>query len=302
MPAGIAMRARRLLRPRPPVGRLVMAAAMLAVLVGGPITADAAAGSRTDGDAERADPIRRAVHDNPQRTDADRMRDRYRHPVETLRFFGIRPDMTIVELHPGGGWYTRILAPLVRERGRWIGAEYDPDLFPPDSRFRKAMEAFPERVRAQPGLFGANAGAGYVAKGDYAEPGTVDMILGIRFMHNWIRNGIADRALEAAYRALRPGGVLAIVQHRAGEDDDRDDLTLANNGYVKESTMIRMAVRHGFRLVAKSEINANPKDDRHHPRGVWTLPPTLALGDEGRERYLAIGESDRMTLKFVKPE
>lgn len=261
-----------------------------------------AATARADEAAQHEDPIWRAVHDNPQRTRADRARDRYRHPVETLRFFGIRPDMTIVELHPGGGWYTRILAPLVREKGRWIGAEYDPDLFAPDSRFRKAMESFPERVRANPTLYGTNAGTGYVAKGDYAEPGTVDMILGIRFMHNWIRNGIADRALEAAYRALKPGGVLAIVQHRAAEDDERDTLNLANNGYVKESTLTRMAVQHGFSLVARSDLNANPKDDHHHPRGVWTLPPTLALGEKDRAKYLAIGESDRMTLKFVKPE
>ncbi len=254
------------------------------------------------GIARQDGPIWQAVHENPRRSDADRARDRYRHPVDTLRFFGIRPEMTIVELHPGGGWYTRILAPLVRGKGRWIGAEYDPELFAPDSRFRKAMLSFPRRVRENPDLYGANAGSGYVAKGDYAAPGTVDMILGIRFMHNWIRNGIADRALEAAYRALRPGGVLAIVQHRAGENDERDTLTLANNGYVKESTLIRMAVQHGFKLIDRSDINANPKDDRHHPRGVWTLPPTLALGDKDRARYLAIGESDRMTLKFVKPE
>ncbi|GIX17073.1 MAG: methyltransferase [Rhodothalassiaceae bacterium] len=247
------------------------------------------------------DPILRAVTHNPWRKPEDRARDKYRHPVETLRFFGIRPDMTVVELHPGAGWYTRILAPLLHDRGTWIGADYDPELFPEGSRFRAAMESLPARVKANPDFYGPRARVGYVVRGDYADPGSVDMVLGIRFMHNWIRNGIAEKALANVYRALKPGGVFGVVQHRAAEDDPRDDLTLANNGYVKESTMIRLAEAAGFKLVARSEINANPKDTRDHPRGVWTLPPTLALGDEDRDKYLAIGESDRMTLKFVKP-
>lgn len=250
---------------------------------------------------EDGDPIVAAVRHNPDRRPEDMARDRYRHPVATLRFFGIRPDMTVVELHPGAGWYTRILAPLLREKGVWIGADYDPDLFPEGSRFRAAMAAFPQRVKADPAFFGPRARAGYVVKGNYADPESVDMVLGIRFMHNWIRNGIADKALAHVYRVLKPGGIFGVVQHRAAEDDPRDDLTLANNGYVKESTMVRLAEAAGFRLAARSEINANPKDDRHHPRGVWTLPPTLALGDKDRATYLAIGESDRMTLKFVKP-
>ncbi len=250
---------------------------------------------------DQDDPILRAVHHNPDRRQEDRARDRYRHPVETLRFFGIRPDMVVVELHPGAGWYTRILAPLLRERGVWIGADYDPELFPEGSRFRAAMESLPVRVKANPAFYGPRARVGYVVKGDYADPESVDMVLGIRFMHNWIRNGIAEKALANVYRVLKPGGVFGVVQHRAAEDDPRDDLTLANNGYVKESTMIRLAEAAGFRLVARSDINANPRDDHHHPRGVWTLPPTLALGEKDREKYLAIGESDRMTLKFVKP-
>ncbi len=272
-------------------------AGLLAILCLGPILHPSPLGASE----EDTDPIVAAVRHNPDRRREDMARDRFRHPVETLHFFGIRPDMTVVELHPGAGWYTRILAPLLREKGVWIGADYDPDLFPEGSRFRAAMAAFPRRVEADRTFYGPRARAGYVAAGDYAEPESVDMVLGIRFMHNWIRNGIADRALANVYRVLKPGGIFGVVQHRAGEDDPRDDLTLANNGYVKESTMIRLAEAAGFRLVARSEINANPKDDRHHPRGVWTLPPTLALGEQDRETYLAIGESDRMTLKFVKP-
>lgn len=274
-----------------------LVAGLLAILWLGPILhpAPLRAAERDD------DPIVRAVHHNPYRRPEDRARDKYRHPVETLRFFGIRPDMTVVELHPGAGWYTRILAPLLREEGVWIGADYDPELFPEDSRFRAAMKAFPERVKANPAFYGPRARAGYVVKGDYAEPDSVDMVLGIRFMHNWIRNGIAEKALANVYRVLKPGGIFGVVQHRASEDDPRDDLTLANNGYVKESTMIRLAEAAGFRLVARSDLNANPRDDHHHPRGVWTLPPTLALGKQDRDKYLAIGESDRMTLKFVKP-
>jgi len=232
---------------------------------------------------------------------ADAARDVYRHPRETLAFFGIESEMTIVELMPGGGWYTRLLAPLVREKGRYIGAEYDPTPYAeeyPD--FAARLSKYPDSVKANPALYGENARGTWILRGEVAEDASVDMILGIRFLHNWISGGYAEKALTELHRTLKPGGVFAIVQHRAGEDDPRDAVEIAKSGYVKESYAIDLMKAHGFALAERSEINANPKDTRDHPEGVWTLPPALRLGDEDKEKYLAIGESDRMTLKFVK--
>ncbi len=237
----------------------------------------------------------------PDREADDAARDVYRHPAETLRFFGVTREMTIVELMPGGGWYTRILAPLVRDQGRYIGVEYEPDTFGDDfPQFVERLRKYPESVKARPELFGANAHGTWILTGDIAEPGSVDMVLGIRFLHNWISRGFADEALDRLHDVLEPGGVFGVVQHRAAEDDPRDAVALAKTGYVKQSHAIALMKKHGFELVEQSEVNANPKDTKDHPRGVWTLPPTLRLGDEDKEKYLAIGESDRMTLKFAK--
>ena len=246
------------------------------------------------------DAIAAAVR-GPDRTEEERARDVYRHPTETLEFIGIAPDMTIVELAPGAGWYTNILAPLVRDQGRYIGVENDPEIFPDYPDYAAGLKAYPQTVAAAPKKFGGDARGTWILKGDIAPAGSVDMVLGIRFLHNWIARGIADEALSKLHRTLKPGGVFAIVQHRAGEDDTRDPVVIAESGYVKQSYTIALMNKHGFELVAQSEINANPKDTRDHPEGVWTLPPTLELGDRDREKYLAIGESDRMTLKFVKP-
>ncbi len=229
----------------------------------------------------------------------DRARDRFRNPKETLLFFGLEPHMTVVEVTPAAGWYTDILAPVLRARGRYIAAHFSPQ---GSEGQRRSRAAFIERVRARPDVYGAVAvtsfGRGIAA--NLAAPGSADMVLTFRNVHNWVAAGFAEEAFRAFYMALKPGGILGVVEHRLPEDRPDDEKTRAS-GYMKQSEVIRMAEAAGFRLVATSEINANPRDTADHPRGVWTLPPTLALGDQDREKYLAIGESDRMTLKFVKP-
>jgi predicted methyltransferase len=228
-----------------------------------------------------------------------RARDRYRNPKETLLFFGLKPDMTVVEITPALGWYTDIIAPVLRERGRYIAAHANPRGTEGQQRARKA---FMDRVAARPDVYGAIAvtsfGRGIAA--NIAAPGSADMVLTFRNVHNWVGAGFADEAFAAFYRALKPGGILGVVEHRLPEDRPDDEKSRAS-GYMKTSEVVRLAEAAGFRLVEASEINANPRDTADHPKGVWTLPPNLAIGDTDREKYLAIGESDRMTLKFVKP-
>ena len=235
------------------------------------------------------------------RTTDEKARDVYRHPRETLEFFGIEPDMTIVELAPGGGWYTNILAPLVRDEGTYIGVESDPEIYATDfPDAAKRLIKYPEMVKADPAKYGAKGRGTWILKGDIAPTNSVDMVLGFRFLHGWVSRGHADEALSKLNAVLKPGGVFAIVQHRAKESDPRDAAAIAETGYVKQSYVIELMKKHGFELADSREINANPKDRKDHPQGVWTLPPTLALGDEDKQKYLAVGESDRMTLKFVK--
>ncbi len=235
-----------------------------------------------------------AAVNGAHRSDADKARDQYRHPVETLAFFGIREDMTVVELWPGGGWYTRILAPLLKDRGKLYLAAYKPGLI-----IRNATNTQREEVAAKPEVFGKPIFT-VLEKGEYdiAPPGSADLVLTFRNLHNWMDDGHVEAVFQAIHRALKPGGVLGLVEHRAppGPQDPR-----AKSGYVTEAHTIKLAEAAGLRLVARSEINANPKDTKDHPKGVWTLPPSYALKDVDREKYAAIGESDRMTLKFVKP-
>lgn len=256
-----------------------------------------------------ASPLGAAHHEDPldaalaseYRTAEEKARDVYRHPRETLEFFAVKPDMAIVEINPGAGWYSNILAPLVRERGRYTAVWTDPEFYAdtyPD--YAKRAAGLPAKLKADPEKYGANAHGAFVVKGDIAPDASIDMVLGIRFMHGWIGQGMADKALANLHRALKPGGTFAVVQHRADESDPRDAAALAAKGYVKQSHMIELMGRHGFELAAKSEINANPKDTKDYADGVWTLPPSLRLGDKDKDKYLSIGESDRMTLRFTK--
>ena len=230
-------------------------------------------------------------------------RDGARHPVATLQFFGIEPDMTVVEIWPGAGWYTEILAPLLRPRGRLYAAHFNSDSTSPF--FRESRAAFEAKLAANPSVYDRVVVTRFNPPDhvDMAPPGSADLVLTFRNVHNWYMRGGGDSrvvaAFDAMFRALKPGGILGIVDHRlpAGRPiEDQED-----SGYMREDYVIAMAQRAGFVLVATSGINANPRDTADHPKGVWTLPPTLRLGEVDRDRYLAIGESDRMTLKFVKP-
>jgi predicted methyltransferase len=235
----------------------------------------------------------------PSRTPANVARDRYRHPLQTLSFFGVRASDTVVEIWPSGGWYTEILAPYLRRGG---GTYYAASLGANGNNgMRRLMEA-------TPASYGAIRLAAFPAfePGETRVPdGSADVVLTFRNVHNWQmgyqRNGQAygEEAFRQMYRMLRPGGTLGVVDHRLAEGADAG--RERSSGYVKVSTVRRLAEAAGFRFVGLSEINANPRDTTDWPQGVWTLPPALRLGERDRARYLAIGESDRMTLKFVRP-
>lgn len=241
----------------------------------------------------------KAVVAGKHRSEANRARDPYRHPVETLSFFGIRDDMTVVEIFPGGGWYTEILAPFLHEKGTYYAAGLDPES---SSEFaRRTARAFQDKLAANPELYG-KVQVTVLAPPDktaIAPPGSADLVLTFRNIHNWMAAGTADQVFAAMYKALKPGGILGVVEHRGNPKVPQDPK--AESGYVNEDYAIKLAEKAGFRLVAGSEINANPKDTKDYPKGVWTLPPTFAMKDQDREKYRAIGESDRFTLKFVKP-
>ena len=234
------------------------------------------------------------------RTPAYVTRDAWRHPKETLLFFGLEPDMTVMEIWPGaGGWYTEILAPVLRERGRLIAASWDPAS---DNKFvQDSLRAFREKLDGLPGVYDKVevVALHYPSAMDAVPPGTVDLVLTFRNIHNWMPRDAARPMLEAMFAALRPGGTLGVVEHRANTDVPQDPM--ARSGYVREDYAIELIESVGFRLVGRSEINANPADTKDYDQGVWTLPPTLRLGDKDRDRYLAIGESDRFTLRFEKP-
>ncbi len=227
-------------------------------------------------------------------------RNVYRHPDETLSFFGLRSDMTVVEALPGGGlWYAEILAPVLREKGQYIAADYDVSL-PDQPEYRlKGHQKIVDRVAAEPEVFGPAKIVKLSAPTsiDLGEAGSADMVLTFRSSHGWIRDDAADEVYAAFFEVLKPGGVLGVVQHRAGELTDTSSFT----GYVEQDRVIAIASAAGFVLEESSEINANPKDTANYPDGVWTLPPSLRLGEEDAAKYLEIGESDRMTLRFRKP-
>ncbi|MBZ6377058.1 methyltransferase [Pacificimonas flava] len=230
------------------------------------------------------------------RSEDNRARDQYRHPQETLDFFGLAPGMTVVELSPGGGWYTEILAQAVGPDGRLIavvpgegtGNYWDRAVATGERLSEAAGTATVETVSS---TFGSD--------GEALAGGAADMVLTFRNAHNFYMGDQLGAVMSEAFRALKPGGVLGIVEHRLPED--RDDADMDESGYMKRSTIVAAAEEAGFELADESEINANPNDTADYEDGVWTLPPTLRNGDENREEYLAIGESDRMTLKFRKP-
>lgn len=234
-----------------------------------------------------------------QRTSADRARDAYRHPKETLLFFGIRPWTRVLQTWPESGWYTKIIAPLVQAQGQYYAGVIAPD---PQSRFIQArLAGYRELLASRPDLYGRVKVVTFPLDGsDALTPGSVNMVLSFRDLHEWMALGDAQQALVTIYRALTPGGVFGVVDNRGNPALPQDPR--AKNGYVRQDYAIRLIEAAGFRLVATSEVNANPKDTKNYPCGVWTLPPDYRLGQIDRAQYEAIGESDRFTLKFVKPE
>jgi predicted methyltransferase len=242
--------------------------------------------------ANRIDAVLAGSHRSP----ANRARDAWRHPRQTLLFFGIRPELTVLEITPNPGWYTEVLAPLLRERGRYIAALPGVGA---DEYSARELEQFNARLASAPQLYDKVELAAFSPGQPIVPDGTADLVLTFRNVHNWMARGTAEAAFASMYRALKPGGVLGVVEHRGPAQQPQDPL--ARSGYVNQAWAIKLIEGAGFRLVATSEINANPKDTKDYPRGVWTLPPVFAEGAKDRERYAAIGESDRFTLKFVKP-
>ncbi len=235
--------------------------------------------------------------------EASAQRDQYRHPLQTLEFFGITPTMTVVEIWPGaGGWNTEILAPYLRDQGKLYAAQFNADST--SAYYRDSRAQFVEKLQASPDLYDKVTVTSFNPPShvDIAPAGSVDRVLTFRNIHNWYMRGGGDErvlaAFSAFYKALKPGGMLGVVEHRL--PTTRSESEQEKSGYMSEEYVIRLAEQAGFKLLEKSDINANPADTTLHPEGVWTLPPTLRLGEQQREHYQAIGESDRMTLKFIK--
>ena len=249
--------------------------------------------------AQSADSLIDRVMVGDHRAPANKARDKYRHPKETLLFFGLRPELTVVEISPSRGWYTEILAPVLRDAGQYYAAvaavtEKTPDAMKKNDTDYRAMLAAAPDLYGKVKLSVLTPGALQVAP-----PGSADMVLTFRNVHNWAKAGTVDAMFKAFHDALKSGGTLGVVEHRAKPDTSFEQQI--ETGYMTEAYVVETAQKAGFRLANKSEINSNPKDTKDYPGGVWTLPPTLRYGDQDRDKYLAIGESDRMTLKFIRP-
>lgn len=212
-------------------------------------------------------------------------RDQYRKPQQVLEFIGVKPNMTVVEISPGGGYWTEILAPYLNDKGTYYTAVSP-----------RAADKWQQKLDSDKARFGK------VKVSDSSEPapaGSADVVVTFRNVHNWMSQGTADQVFASFYKALKPGGILGVEEHRAPADKPQDPK--AANGYVREDYTIQLAEKAGFKLVGRSDLLNNPKDTKDHPKGVWTLPPTLALGEQDRAKYQAIGEADNFLLKFQKP-
>ncbi len=235
----------------------------------------------------------------PQRTPANRTRDGARHPYETLRFFGLRPQHKVLELAPGGGWYTEILAPYLRERGQLLASHYARDDADPGRRQSRA--GFEAKLARQPELYDRVV-TGSLPQGkrfaDLPSAQGLDLVLTFRNLHNWLEDGSLDQLVQAVHAALKPGGVFGVVDHRAEPSTPLE--RQQSSGYLTEELVTARLSAWGFKLDGRSEVNANPRDSKDHPHGVWSLPPTLRGGEVDRARFVAIGESDRLTHRYVK--
>jgi len=232
------------------------------------------------------------------RSAENKARDIYRHPKETLQFFDISPSMKVLEILPGRGWYTEILAPYLAEKGHLTVASFGAKN--KSKYLANVHKDFIKKIEAEPNVYG-KIDVILFEEDSYLKAipdASLDMVVTFRNSHNWIRYGGIEEIYAAFSRVLKPGGILGVVQHRAAKDSDPK--VSAEKGYVPKPYLIDLVENHGFEMIGSSEINANPKDTRDHPEGVWTLPPSYRLKDVDKEKYTAIGESDRMTLRFVK--
>jgi len=259
-----------------------------------------AAGANSVAAQTAADPLAAAIA-STARTPKFVARDVYRHPRETLQFFGLRPDQTVVEIWPSRGWYMEILAPYLHDRGRYYAAIEAPEVAGASQEAKDDAVFLRKRIADDPAHFGKVVVTDLHPPQltEICPPGTADVVLTFRNVHNWIEDGTQQQQFDAFFKALKPGGVLGVVEHRAKPGASLDEMR--KSGYVDEAYVKKLATTAGFRFDAESPVNDNPKDTKDYPKGVWTLPPTLTLGDKDRAKYLAIGESDRMTLRFVKP-
>lgn len=252
---------------------------------------------------EAADPLAAALTGD-HRSQDNRARDAWRHPQETLTFFGFKPGATVVEITPGGGWYTEVLAPALKNQGTLVAAIIDPASASNERArdyYTRSNDEFRAKLQGAPEVYGdVDVREFSLAEPSFGPDGSADLVLTFRNVHNWVGSGSAPAMFEGFFRVLKPGGTLGVVEHRAKPDSAaaKD----GDSGYMTEEAVIALATAAGFELAEKSEINANPNDTADHPNGVWTLPPVSRLPEgEDAEKYKAIGESDRMTLKFVKP-
>lgn len=233
------------------------------------------------------------------RADKNKARDKYRHPKETLAFFGVQPNQTVIELVPGGGWYAEVLAPYLKDHGHYVAAIFKPKN--PTGEAAGDKSGLRKKFADDAAHYGKAEVVEFDGKAPlFGAPASADVVLTFRNVHNWTDDGNAEAMFKAMFAVLKPGGTLGVVDHRA-----KPGTTLAqdkDSGYLPVEVVTKLATDAGFKLEAQSEINANPKDTKDYPKGVWTLPPVLTLKDVDRDKYLAIGESDRMTLKFVKPK
>jgi len=282
--------------------------APMAALAAGTALFAVAAPALADAHMEAAAPTLEEVLAH-ERRDGDRARDQYRHPAETLAFFGVEPGMTVAEFSPGGGWYTRVLAPLLMPAGKYIAFNTDSDAETYPSREREVRakawtETFKNGLAGAMGVEASAVTAFEIDEMPEDVAGTVDRVLIFRSMHGLNIGNNADNVLKAARVMLKDDGMVGVVQHRAPEGASYDDYGARQRGYMRKQDVIAIFEANGFELAGESEINANPNDPANWPNGVWTLPPVLATGanDPKRSEYLAIGESDRMTLLFKKAD
>jgi predicted methyltransferase len=267
--------------------------------VAGAQSSEAETGSAIAAEAVVPEALQRAIAGS-WREPANTARDRYRHPGPTLAFFGIEPSDTVVEITPGNGWYSEILAPYLAKDGRYIAAVVDPAAEPEGKRDypTRARAALEKKYAAEPQQYGKTAIVAYASSAPVLGPkNSADALLTFRNVHNWRMAGTAETMFKAFFDVLKPGGTLGVVEHRANLDVADDD----KSGYVSEQQVQALAEAAGFKLAGKSEVNANPRDTKDYPGGVWTLPPSNRHEAVDDAKYQGIGESDRMTLKFVKP-